>query len=404
MTAQAPVGRLARLTRRLPEGSADAIWLWLVLRVGLSVLGLLMVASRAVPTPCATDIATNGWLTFPPLADGPWTGPLVGVWQHWDACWYTKIAAHGYEPGVSSTAFFPLFPLLMRAGAALVGGVATAGIIVSAVAFVMAMTGLWQLIARDVDEATAARTQLYTAIFPVGFFFFAPFTESLFLACAVWAFLGARRGDWELAGLAAFLASLTRPHGVLLALPLAWEAWRWWLARRRDPDREPLRLRDLAPFGAAAAPILGGALYLWYTAVVVGRSLVDAQSTWGGGNLRWPWESVVAAWERIQETGDVITLLNLAGLLLFAGLILVGLRRLPLSYSLYVVPQLALLAIRAPTWPLMSGARYLLVLFPCFVILAMAGRNPRFHTAWVVISLLLLGYFTVAFLDGRFVG
>ncbi|MEX1172113.1 MAG: glycosyltransferase family 39 protein, partial [Chloroflexota bacterium] len=393
----------SRLSSRLPDGAANAIWLWLVLRVGLGILGILMVVSREVPTPCQTDIATNGWLTFPPLADGPLTGPLVGVWQHWDACWYSKIAAFGYEPGESSTAFFPLFPLLMRAGAVLVGGVATAGIIVSAIAFVIALTGLWQLIARDVDEATATRTQLYVAIFPVGFFFFAPFTESLFLACAVWAFLGARRGDWELAAVAGFLAALTRPQGILLALPIAWEVVRWWLARRRDPDHGPWRLREVMPLGAAAAPILGTLAYFVYTAVVAGRSFIDAQSTWSGGNLRWPWESIAAAWDRVQETGDVVTLLNLAGLLLFGGLILAGLRRLPLSYSLYVVPQLVLLAIRAPTWPLMSGARYLLVLFPCFVILALAGRNPRFHTAWVVISLLLLGFFATKFLGGSFV-
>lgn len=396
--------RLHALAVRLPDGMQDAVWLWLVLRVGLSVLAVLVVVGGNAPTPCDSDIAINGWKTFPPLADGPLSFPLVGVWQHWDACWYTKIAAYGYEPAESSSAFFPLFPLFMRAGSVLAGGLAAGGLIVSAVAFVIALTGLWQLIARDVDAATASRTQLYVAIFPVGFFFFAPFTESLFLACTVWAFLGARRGDWELAGVAGFLAALTRAQGILLALPIAWEVVRWWMARRRRPDRGPFRPREAMPLLAAASPVLGTLTYYLYTSVVAGRSFIDAQAMWSGGRLRWPWESGTMAWERIVEQGDVVTALNLVALVLFAGLAIAALRWLPLSYSLFVLPQLALIAVRAPTWPLMSGARYLLVLFPCFVILAMAGRSPRFHTAWVIISLLLLGFFTTRFLEGRFIG
>ncbi|CAN5657407.1 hypothetical protein BH20CHL7_BH20CHL7_08280 [soil metagenome] len=397
--------RLDRLVARLPEGSADAIWLWLVLRVGLGVLALLVVLGGAASSPCFSDIATNGWKTFPPLADGPLSFPLVGVWQHWDACWYTKIAAYGYEAGESSTAFFPLFPLLMRAGGIVAGGLAAGGLLVSAIAFVVAMTGLWQLVTRDVDAATADRTRLYMAIFPVGFFFFAPFTEALFLACAVWAFLGARRGDWELAAVAGFAAALTRAQGILLVLPIAWEVGRWWMARRRDPDHGPFRLREAMPLAAAAAaPVLGTLTYFVYTASVTGRSFIDAQSGWGGSTLRWPWETLAAAWDRIVETGDTVTALNLVAWLLFAGLAVVVLRRLPFSYALYVLPQLALVTLRDPTFPMMSGARYLLVLFPCFVILAMAGRSPRFHTAWVIVSLLLLVYFATRFLEGRFIG
>jgi len=52
----------------------------------------------------------------------------------------------------------------------------------------------------------------------------------------------------------------------------------------------------------------------------------------------------------------------------------------------------------------MSTARYLLVLFPCFVVLALAGRRPRFHTGWLLISVLFLGLMTTLFLEGNFVG
>lgn len=341
------------LLERLPSGTVDALWLWLVLRVGLGILAAFLFIGGELPTPCDSDIATNGWKTFPPLADGPVTFPLVGVWQHWDACWYSKIAAFGYEPGESSTAFFPLLPLLMRAGSALFGGVALAGLVVSGIALVVGLAGLWQLVARD---------------------------------------------------FAAFLAALARPHGILLAIPLLWEAVRWLIADRQRSAGGRLGRRQIMPVAAAAAPVLAGLLYFWYTSAIVGRSLIDAQSPWSRGKLRWPWDSVTAALERINSEQDMVTALNLAALVIFTGLFVAGLRRVPVSYSLYALPQLVLVAIRAPTFPLMSGARYMAVLFPCFVVLALANRSPRLHTAWVLVSLLLLGFFTTMFLRGGFIG
>jgi hypothetical protein len=52
----------------------------------------------------------------------------------------------------------------------------------------------------------------------------------------------------------------------------------------------------------------------------------------------------------------------------------------------------------------MSTVRYLIVLFPCFVVLAMAGRSRRFNTAWVVVSVLLLGFVATQFVQGVMVG
>src|SRR5207253_7773676 len=44
--------------------------------------------------------------------------PLVNMWSRWDTGWYLEIAKSGYSyrPGYpSSVAFFPLYPLLIRA-------------------------------------------------------------------------------------------------------------------------------------------------------------------------------------------------------------------------------------------------------------------------------------------------
>lgn len=382
-----------RPRRAWPDGLLDAAWLWLVLRVGLGLFAAALVIRGGLPSPCQADIAQNGWTTFPPLEDQGLLFPLVGVWQHWDACWYAKIATFGYEPGVSSTAFFPLFPLLMGAlGRVLGGHMALAGIVINAVAFVVALTGLWRLIRRDLGPEIADRTVLYVAVFPVAFFLFAPFTESIFLACAVWSILGARERRWGVVAAAGLLAGLTRPQGLLLLLPLGWEAWR--------------ALRDGRTWGplAALTPTIGFAVFYGYTVLVVGRSTFEAQLLWGGTGLTWPPDVLAQAIGRVGERGDVVTALNVVVLGLFTALFLGGLGRLPASYSLYVLPQLALIFVRSPAIPLMSTMRFCLVLFPCFVVVAILGRHRRVHETWVVLSVLFLGLLTALFLEGRFIG
>lgn len=117
-------------------------------------------------------------------------------------------------------------------------------------------------------------------------------------------------------------------------------------------------------------------------------------------SLRLPWETVILAWDRMLVAHDVITLLNLASVVLFVGLFLAGLRRLPVSYSLLVLSQLVLILTQEALYPLMSATRYLMVLFPCFIVLALAGRRQRFHTAWLALSILFLGLLTTLFLQG----
>lgn len=397
--------QLRDLASRLPQGLADAAWLWLVLRVGLGVLAALVVIAGAAPQPCNSDNVINGWKTFPPLSDrGVWF-PLVGVWQHWDACWYSKIAAYGYEAGVSSTTFFPLLPAYMAVvGVVTAGNVALAGILVNAVAFILALTGLHQLVAEDVDADVARRTVLYTAVFPAAFFFLAPFTESLFLAAAVWAILGARRRRWEVVLVAGLAAGFARPQGLLLVLPLGWEAIRAVRARVRSRGGARLRIADLAPLPIALAPALAYGAFVAFTELVVGKSYFEAHLDWASTVTNLPWDLAVSAVSYAISHHAPVVALNVGMLALFTLLTLAGIRRLPLSYTLYTVPQLWLTTTQQTVWPLMSTVRYLAVLFPCFVILAIAGRNERLHTAWTAVSILLLGYLSSLFVSGAMVG
>jgi hypothetical protein len=404
------------LVARIPRDWSEAFWVTLVVRLGLLAVGLLVWLQGSAPGPCHFEVARNGWATIPPLASDGIDLPLVGIWQRWDACWYGKIATFGYEQGTDATAFFPAFPLLVRAVALPLGGhVALAGMAVNLVASVVGLAGLHRLVARDLGVRVADRTILYLSIFPAALFLYAPFTEALFLAATAWAFVGAREGRWWLAAAAALVAGLTRTQGVLLVIPLAWEAAVAWRAGRVGVRRPGAgggwgtaggrRGSLLAPAAAVAAPVVGFLAFAWYTSAVVGLPFFDAQDAWGGRELHPPWETVAAALDWVSSGGQSagIEALNVAVLVLFAAVTLLAVRSLPASYSLYAAASILLIAVRLQPIPLTSTTRLLLVVFPVFAALGIAGRHRRFDLAWTVASTLLLGFAAVTFVRGDFV-
>ena len=396
-----PSGRGSLRLPTLPDGLGEALWLFVVMRVGLGLLALFVWAHVGIPGPCHFELARDGWLTVPPLADSGFEFPLVGVWQRWDACWYSKVATFGYELGEDSVNFWPVLPGLMRLVAWPLGGnVALSGLIVSGVAYVAAVTGLYRLVTRDFDRDVAQRTVLFITIAPAALFLFAPFTEAPFLAFSVWAILAARERMWVLAAIAGLLAGLTRIQGVFLVLPIAWEAWVAWRERRAATGQA---LPALSSILATSAPVIGFGSFLLATGVMTGRTPLDTQDVWGGKSFHPPWEVVDASLRWIIERHDSLQALNLGMLLLFIVLVVVGIRRLPVSYSLLAIPQVVLIAIRIQPTPLTSTARLLEVVFPAFVVIALATGGRRRAMTWTILSVLALGALTWLFVIGDWV-
>lgn len=92
MTAEqagrASPGRWDRWRSRLPDGLIQGLGLLVAMRLGLGLVAVYLWWRGGLPGPCHFEVALNGWLTIPPLADDGAAFPLVGVWQRWDACWY----------------------------------------------------------------------------------------------------------------------------------------------------------------------------------------------------------------------------------------------------------------------------------------------------------------------------
>jgi len=357
-------------------------WLWaevlavfLITRAGLVLVALLaqavIPASPSYPLPGAAE---RGW-HFTPVY-------LVDVWARWDSGWYFDLIVNGYVAPAdlrttqSNLAFFPLYPYTVRALTALVpaavhgpGAVVLLGALVSNAFLLGGLALLRAWVARLTgDPAVARRTVLYLLLFPTGFFFSAFYTESTFLFFAAAALYAAQRRAWGWAGVAGALLTLTRPLGLLMAVPLLWqyaEAARW-------------QWRNVRPAVAwfLLLPAAFAVFSLWLYALT-GDPLaaVHTQQAWARG-LSTPWEAlfnpnVVYPW---------VTPLEQALTVVFVGAALLALRQ----RALVGLGLWALLLIAPPlfTGQLSSSARYSAVVVPVFVVLAQwGGRFPTLDRA-----------------------
>src|SRR3954470_15569919 len=333
----------------------------------------------------------------------PFLDSLLSPLARWDSVWYLGIAHDGYSG--ASSAFFPLYPLLVRAFA--VSG-SPAALLVSAyfVSLASLFGALWvmhRLVALELGSEAGARSAvLLLAVFPAALWFGAPYSQSLFLLLSVGAFYAARTGRWWLAGTLAALAAATRSAGIVLVVPLL---VLWWKSRPR---------RAAAVGWLALAP-LGLATYSLYLALAVGDGFayLHLQDVWFrsfAGPFGGVWDGAVAAWDGLRQLvsgsrthvyftaagGDPIDVawhnLELFGFLVLGVAGAVGvLRRLPLAYGAYVLAALALpLSFPVGPQPLMSLPRFLAVLFPLFMWLALACSGRRLRRG-LVLGLFALG-------------
>ena len=392
---QSPVldAGLARSRTSAQDAALTDAWraLWLS-RLVVWVSGVAAVAAFGL-SDRAPDFDPAG-LTSPFGATGDL---LAAPAARWDSVWYLAIADGGYEGGARE-AFFPLYPLLVRIGGLLVGSPLIAGALVSTALLGVALVALHRLVALDFDRDVARNAVLVTALFPMSFFFSAVYSESLFLALSVGAVLSARQDRWAWAGALGALAASTRSAGLLLLVPLL-------LIYLYDGGRLSGRPRRLRPdvLWLALVP-LGLAAYCAYLGAIGHDALAPfhAQEVWFrsfAGPFVGAWDGLVAGVQGARQLlsgsrtpvyfaqagGDpfLVARHNIELLVWLALLVpaTIGvLRRLPIAYGAYLVAAIALpLSYPVGPQPLMSLPRFVVVLFPLMIWLAlwMTGRVWR---------------------------
>jgi hypothetical protein len=184
---------------------------------------------------------------------------VLEVLSRWDGGWYLEIVERGYPEAVptgfgdqaqSTLAFFPGYPLLIQAGSQVTGlSPALVGIALSTLAGAAASMVLWLLTERVADARTANRAVMLFCFLPSAFVFSMVYSEALFLLLVAVCLLALVRERWLTAGVAAALAGLVRPTGLVLTLCCAWAAV---AAIRRQGSWKPAVAPLLAPTGTLA--------------------------------------------------------------------------------------------------------------------------------------------------------
>jgi hypothetical protein len=362
---------------------------------------------------------------------------LVAPFARWDSAWYLTIAHSGYDHDPARTAFFPLYPLAMHGLGVVIGSDLIAGVLISLVAFGIALVLLYRLTALELDAPVARITVLLVAFCPMAYLFSAVYSESLFLALSLGCIWQARMGRWAWAGLLGALAAAERNSGVLLIVPLVLlflygprqdAPLRAISARASRIGRLLPRYRITPQLAWTLLVPLGLAAYVLVLALLTGDGLAPfhSQQVWFrhfAGPFGGVWNGAVAAWDGLRQLlhgpppplyfaqagGDPIMVagqnLMLFGFLALGAAALVGaFRRLPFAYGAYCVAALALpLSYPVTPRPLISLPRYEVVLFPLFMWGAWWISRRRWTVPAVASLAVLLGLFTAEFATWRFV-
>lgn len=402
--AAAPSARSAAALRRvvrrlLPDrGDRDVLWMYVATRVGLWVVAYC-----------------TRWL-FPDDREARDAGAVVDGWQRWDWDHYLHIARDGYFPGGAGPgspgwdnreAFFPGFPLVLRAVHAVVPSWAVSGLLVSFAAGAVAVVALAR-IARHYAGGSAVAGRYAAGFFlvsPCAVFLAAGYTEALFLACALPAWSAALRGRWAQAGLLAAGASAVRVSGLFLAVALMVQfAVSRAGASRRGTSRARWRSAGWLVLPGVPVAAFAGFLYArtgdWW-------AWRHAEERGWHREFHAPWRAWRTTWEAAfggaYPTGYAVEwqgeLLAMAG-----GVVLLAVLLWRRWWAEAVYVGLTLWALGTSYW-YMSVPRASLLWWPLWVLLARwAMRRPRVAWGYAAVVAPVGTVVAVAFLSGRWAG
>lgn len=240
----------------LSSGICFVVLMWLTSR-SLILLVMLIVAPLFPPPPSG-QVAAFAWSTL----------------ANWDGVAYTKIAVEGYltEP---SSAFFPLFPLLIRLGTLIHLSPAQAGVLVSAGSFLGALILIYVWTEEMYGPNVARWATALMAWCPFSLFGTVVYTEGLFLLLTIAALKLFERHQYWFASLCGGLASATRLPGIVLSPTFLIVAFR--------------ERRSLQAYGVAFASSLGLVSYSLYNWQAFEEPLrfIHAQEYWNREELFW---------------------------------------------------------------------------------------------------------------------
>jgi hypothetical protein len=217
--------------------------------------------------------------------------PILDVLTSWDGLWYLRIVRKGYPRTVQQNityevedaraAFFPLYPMVVRAAdAVLPGHEVIASLTVNFVLGAVAMLLVGLLARRYWGDAVAEKSMMLLVMFPGAFVLSFAYSEALLIVLAAACFLALARERWLLAGVLAALGTATRPNGVALVAACAVASF---IAIYRPKDGQQRQWRSLAAPLLAPVGFLGFQLWLGRHSGEAGVWFRVQTEAWGEG-------------------------------------------------------------------------------------------------------------------------
>lgn len=281
-----------------------------------------------------------------------------------DSVHYVNIVHFGYSYPPKTIVFFPLYPFIFWIANSFLHNLTLTTLCLNFVFLSLALYYLFVMIEHDFSTRVAKLTIAFLLLFPVSFFSFLLYTESLFLLLTVLCFYFLQKKHWRGAGIVGFLAALTRSQGFLLSLPMLIELY----------QNYGLIKKDWKKYLFALLPPMGLIVYLCLNKMITGdffSFLFYQQNEWAQSSQSF----VITLFKQmaiIQFSNfmynftrwipQVVALIIAACLIIYANL-----KKINLKYTLYAMVYIVFsFSITNP----MSGMRFLFVLWPLSLIAA----------------------------------
>lgn len=317
---------------------------------------------------------------------------LLGLFGNFDTGWYLEIAKNGYpklsDYPVGTTFaqynFFPLYAAIIKSIHLIMHvDYFYAALIISNLCLIVSSVVIYKIAERlyNVEVAKNAVAILFAT--PVSFLLSGAYSESLFLVLSVSSIFFALKEKWLFAGLMGMLATLTRPIGVFIFLPLLmlyFQAINFSFKGIRKNSGFLL----LIPLGVIV--LMANSMYF------TGKLFLFANNPYYSGGVSSPISILLSGFFNDYTTFRFLALYTAIYLLIWA------------VFHKHITPALHLIfayTLLIPlSYGLMSMPRMLLVCFPFVLLIASIAHKYKIQQAVILTLSIFQGYLLVCWFLG----
>lgn len=323
---------------------------------------------------------------------------------NWDGGWYLHIAEHGYNGATNLTAFFPVYPILIYIFHSIFHvKYVLSGILVANFSFLFALIFLYRLVSiEQQDEEIAKKTLWLLFAFPAALFFNMTYTESTNLLFLVLFFYFLQKDKWYLALISGALATLTHDLGIILSVSALIY---WWKNKHLHSTAQ--RILRFFSIGIIPAGLAFYMIFLWiHTGSPI--TFIQAQAEWYRQAVV-PIYSIIHLLIHLQSSGDAnykfLMYVNGLSTLFFAALAIPMIldKKIKLEQTVFYILTLLACVVSGTGGDAQSYARFMVVLFPGFIVLAKQLKNQTLFMSIMLFMFSIEIILTGMFADGYWV-